>query len=260
MIETNAFSPSGPAGHPFNKVLPIPGATSGFGEPAWRDPRPLPESCLAAVLDELDYGILLLVEGGSRVASLNHAAREELDDNHPLRLSHGHLGARLPCDAAPLRNAIEAASRQGLRRLVTVGRERHRRSVSIVPLAGADDMPSAVLVILGKRAVCEALSISGFCHSHGLTWAESRVLTELCAGTAPKEIARRLDVSITTVRTHILSMRAKTGAPSVAALLSRVAILPPLRGALRPAAPWRSPAGFIRSIDTRPLEPAALSA
>ena len=246
MIDTNAMSPSSTAGRQFNKVLPISGARSGFGDSAWRDPQPLPESCLAAVLDELVYGILLLVEGGNRVASLNDAAREELDDDHPLRLSGGKLEARLACDMAALRTAVEAAFRQGLRRLVTVGSERHQTSVSIVPLGGADDMPSAVLVILGKRAVCEALSISGFCHSHNLTWAESRVLTELCAGTAPKEIARRLDLSITTVRTHILSMRAKTGAPSVAALLSRVAILPPLRGVLRPARPVQA-SGSIHS-------------
>jgi DNA-binding CsgD family transcriptional regulator len=247
MIDANAFIP-GTASRQFNRVLPLGIGRSGSADSGWPDSRPLPDRCLAAVLDELDYGILLLVDGGSRVASLNHAAREELDDDHPLRLSEGRLEARLACDTASLRSAIEAAFGQGLRRLVTVGSEGHRTSVSIVPLAGSDDAPSAVLVILGKSAVCEALSISGFCHSHGLTWAESRVLTELCAGTAPKEIARQLDVSITTVRTHILSMRAKTDAPSVAALLSRVAILPPLRRVLRGAPSVQEPA-TIHSLE-----------
>ena len=193
----------------------------------------LRSACLAAVLDELDYGILLLVDGGCRVANVNHKASIELDDDHPLRLARGMLEARLPADAAPFRNAVDAAFNQGLRRLLTVGEGRRQISLSIVPLSGAEDGSAAVLVILGKSAVCEALSISGFCRSHGLTSSEAQVLAELSGGKSPKEIARHLGVAITTVRTHIQNTRAKTGAPSIGALMARVAILPPLRGALR---------------------------
>jgi len=225
------------ANHHFRPTLPIemPGAGSRFFDPSQGAASPLGGACLEAVLDELDYGILVLVDGGCRVANVNHTAEMELDDDHPLLLSQARLEARLPGDRVPLRNAIDAAFGQGRRRLLTVGQDPRRTSVSIIPLRVAEGSPAAVLVILGKSAVCETLSISGFCNSHGLTLAENRVLTELCAGSSPKEIARQLGVSITTVRTQILSMRSKTGAPSIGALLARVAILPPLRGVLRPA-------------------------
>jgi DNA-binding CsgD family transcriptional regulator len=190
-------------------------------------------ACLAAVLDELDYGILLLVDGGARVANVNHKAAMELDDDHPLRLSRGRLEARFAADVTPFRSAIDAAFNQGLRRLLTVGDERQRASVSIVPLKSGDDDAATVMVILGKSAVCEALSISGFCRSHGLTSAEGQVLAELSNGKSPKEIARHLGVAITTVRTHIQNTRSKTGAASIGALMARVAVLPPLRGTLR---------------------------
>ena len=236
MIDPNSFIPAHTAGRHFKAVLPMPDAQPGFGDFGWGDTQPVPGACLAAVLDELDYGILLLVDGGCRVANVNHTAEVELDDDHPLLLTNARLEARLPCDRIPLRDAIDAAFGQGHRRLLTVGKDPSRASVSIIPLRVAQGSPPAVLVILGKRAVCETLSISGFCSSHGLTLAENRVLTELCAGSSPKEIARQLGVSITTVRTQILSMRSKTGAPSIGALLARVAILPPLRGVLRSAA------------------------
>lgn len=201
--------------------------TRGIPDPA------LLARCLAAVLDELDYGIVLLVDAGTRVATINHAARAALDDHHPLLIARGTLDARAPADLALLRQAVDEAARQGRRRLLTVGSAGNRVSLSVVPVAYADATPPAVLVLLGRRAVCEQLSISGFCRSHGITSAESRVLVALSGGVAPKLIARQLGVALSTIRTHIISLRAKTGAGSIGALLTHVACLPPLRSVLR---------------------------
>jgi len=51
----------------------------------------------------------------------------------------------------------------------------------------------------------------------------------------PAEIASRAGVKIATVRTQIGTARAKTGARSIRELVSMVAVLPPLVGALRSA-------------------------
>jgi DNA-binding CsgD family transcriptional regulator len=67
----------------------------------------------------------------------------------------------------------------------------------------------------------------------GLTPAETRVLELLCAGVRPTEIAGRAGVAVSTVRTQIGSIRAKTGAASIRELVRQVAVLPPLVGALR---------------------------
>jgi DNA-binding CsgD family transcriptional regulator len=51
----------------------------------------------------------------------------------------------------------------------------------------------------------------------------------------PTAIAERQNVAVSTVRTQIGSIRAKTGAGSISELVRQVAVLPPLVGALRGA-------------------------
>ena len=64
-----------------------------------------------------------LVSADAQVLFLNHAARMELDGQHPLRLLGHSLGARRPQDVAPLYDALACAQR-GLRKLVTLGARR----------------------------------------------------------------------------------------------------------------------------------------
>jgi DNA-binding CsgD family transcriptional regulator len=80
------------------------------------------------------------------------------------------------------------------------------------------------------------LSAHWFARSHGLTPAETRVLAALCDGLAPSVIAQAQSVAMSTVRSQIGAIRAKTGAPSIRALVRQIAVLPPLVGALRGAA------------------------
>jgi DNA-binding CsgD family transcriptional regulator len=193
-------------------------------------------SCLVGMLDEIDYG-MLLVSADAQVLYLNHAARLELDGEHPLQMLGRALRAQRPQDVAPLYDALSAAAR-GLRRLVTLGTGEQRVSVSVVPLpAGSgrrtEDHEPQVLLVLGKRRVCAQLSVQAFARGLSLTPAETRVLELLCAGVRPTLIAQTQGVAVSTVRTQIGSIRAKTGAASISALVRQVAVLPPLVGALR---------------------------
>ena len=195
-----------------------------------------PGNWLVRMLDEIDYG-MLLVGDDAELRYLNHAARVELDGAHPLQLLGKSLRAQRPQDVAPLHEALAAAQR-GLRKLVTLGEGEHRVSISVVPLAGsagsdAEGHSLLTLLVLGKRQVCEQLSVQGFARSVRLTPAETRVLEWLCAGVRPTDIARLADVKVSTVRTQIGSIRAKTGAFSIRELVRQVAVLPPLVGALR---------------------------
>jgi DNA-binding CsgD family transcriptional regulator len=191
---------------------------------------------LALMLDEIDYGMLLLA-GDSMVLHANHVARSELDAQHPLQLLGGELRVARPQDLLPLREALAGAQQRGLRRLITLGSGEQQVSVAVVPLAKVADgdahAPSLTLLVLGKRQVCEALSAHWFARSHGLTPAEARVLAALCEGQRPGDIAAAQGVAISTVRTQIGSIRAKTGAASIRALVRQVAVLPPLVSALR---------------------------
>jgi len=198
------------------------------------DPSPTP--WLAAVFDEIDYGLILLSADG-HVVHLNQAARVELDGTHPLQLQGTEIRARRTQDDPALADAMDAA-RRGLRRMLALGDPKHVANVAVVPLAGpcGAGTGTATLLILGKREVCEALSVEGFARCHRLTGAETRVLIELCRGAPPGEIASGLGVAVSTVRTQIGNLRLKTGAASIRALVRQVAVLPPLVSVLRHAA------------------------
>lgn len=188
---------------------------------------------LMAALDEVDYGIVLL-DAQAQVQHVNHTARAELDSEHPLQRVGPMLRAREARDAAALQRAIEDASRRGLRKLLTIGRGEAQVNVSIVPLrTWVDDGPAATLVVLGKRCVSGELAVQAFARIHGLTPGETRVLVALCNGLPPAVAAAQHGVAISTVRSQIGSIRAKTGAASIRELTHKVAALPPLMSALR---------------------------
>jgi DNA-binding CsgD family transcriptional regulator len=208
--------------------------------PAFRGPErraatPLATRCLALMLDEIDYGMLLLDED-AQVLHINRAARAELDAEHPLQLLGCGLRARFAQDVAGLYDALAGAQR-GLRKLMTLGQDGHRMSLAVVPLGepGGHGVP-ATLLMLGKRDLCERLSVQCFARSHGLTPAESRVLEALCQGLLPREMAALHGVGLATVRSQIGAIRSKTGAESIRALVHQVSVLPPLVGRLRAVA------------------------
>ena len=192
--------------------------------------------CLTRMLDEIDYG-MLLVTADAQVIYLNHAARLELDGQHPLQMLGHSLRAHRPQDVAPLYDALAGAQR-GLRKLLPLGAGAHRVSVSVVPLPGgnsqrSEELRPTTLLVLGKRQVCEQLSVQGYARSMHLTPAETRVLELLCSGVRPTQIARQLNVAVSTVRTQIGSIRAKTAAASISELVRQVAVLPPMLSVLR---------------------------
>lgn len=182
---------------------------------------------LARALDELDYGILLLDAAGT-VLHLNHRARRLLGGDHALQLLGQQLRARDPRDVAPLYEALHAAAERGLRKLLPLGERESRMLASLVPVE-----PGVAAMMLARDHVGEDLVIQCFARSHGLTGAEAEVLAGLSRGERPEEIRLHRGVKLSTVRTQIGSIRAKTGAESITVLVRMVAALPPMVGALR---------------------------
>jgi DNA-binding CsgD family transcriptional regulator len=195
---------------------------------------------MAGLLDAIDYGLLLLGADGT-ILYANRQAEAELDGLHPLRRLGSELRARRAADQSCLQAAL-AGALQGLRRLVTLGEPGEpgspgrRASVSVVPLDPAAPAGAPrTLLLLGKRHLCEPLSVQWFARAHALTPAETRVLEALCDGLDAREVAERHGVGIATVRTQIGAIRAKTGAESIRDLVRLVAALPPMMSALRAA-------------------------
>jgi DNA-binding CsgD family transcriptional regulator len=200
------------------------------------------QSWMAAMLDEVDYG-LLLVGMDAQVLHANKAALGELDNGGLMQIRDHVLHACSAVDEASLRMALDIAGRRGLRRLIHMGEGSERASVSVVPLPipeGTHDLLRPVLLVFGKRQMCEELSADGFSRAHGLTMAETQVLKRLCAGDTPKEIANKQGLQLSTVRSQLSSIRVKTSAHSIRDLVRQVAMLPPVVTSLRGAAPAKT--------------------
>lgn len=229
-----------PFGAAFPSWNPTSARPSAVNNPSYRGPERRSTASaatrwLAAMLDAIDYGMLLMVDG-SQVLHINHAARAELDAGHPLQLLGRELRARHPQDVARLHEALAGAQR-GLRKLVTLGdNDEMPLAVAVVPLGdlapvpvpGSPDMSQATLLLMGKRQVCEGLTVQWFARLHALTPAETKVLEALCHGRAAKEIAEAHGVGLSTIRSQIAAIRDKTGADGIREVVERMAVLPPI--------------------------------
>jgi DNA-binding CsgD family transcriptional regulator len=193
----------------------------------------MPDHWVSGILDQIDYG-LVVVDARGTVRHANRAALEALDSvGGALHVQGGTLNARSARDAGALRQGTEDACRRGLRALLSLGTAREAMTLAVVPIPpGRAEGGTLALLVTGRLRVCETLTAQMYALVHGLTCAEARVLELLCAGTSPDSIAHGLRVAVSTVRTQICSIRAKTGAPSVGALMREIALLPPLVTAL----------------------------
>lgn len=195
------------------------------------DASPTAADWLAAMLDEVDYGMLLAAEDGT-VMHANQIAAKALEAGD--RVAADRIDGRLVLrNRGGLLEAIAAAVTRRMRKLVFFDHVQPATLAAVaavVPIGRerADHGCGAALVVLGKRGLCDAFTVHCYAIAHRLTSAETAVLTALCEGRRPLAIAARNGVAINTVRTQLASIREKTRTPSIDALLLDVAMLPPM--------------------------------
>lgn len=211
-----------------NAIIPPPFAAQTHARPL---PIALGDALMLRLIDEIDYG-LMLVDDHGHVRVANRLARRECAAPGALRVVHGELQAAQPADHAALRHALDAAQR-GRRELLELGRGAQRVRLAVVPLSDPGDEAAHALIVFGKRQLCETLSVELFARAHGLTGAEGKVLQALCSGAQPTGMARQFGVAISTIRTQLASLRQKTEAASIRDIVRQVAALPPVVTALR---------------------------
>lgn len=181
---------------------------------------------LACILEEIDYG-LMLVSGSGRLHFANHRALRECTQERAMQICGGLVLPRSPHDQDRYAKAL-AASCGGRRSLLALRCGTASVSVALVPLEPAGEGDTAVLLLLGKPHICEPLSMDFFAMAHHLTGAEAEVLKGLCSGLRPTDIATRAGVALSTIRTQITGVRLKTGAASIRDLIHMVTVLPPM--------------------------------
>ena len=203
-------------------------------DPAQRaDGRWNPAAGLDLVLDELAYGVAVS-SGSGELLHANQAARHELGAERALWVHQGRLHAQTQPDLRALMDALARAA-CGKRSLVTLTARRGAPLVvAVVPVGrgGHGAQPAHVALLFARACVCESLMLCFFARSHSLTSAEENVLGILCQGLSAPQAARHLNVAVSTVRSHVRSLCAKTRTSGVRELVSRVAMLPPVAPAL----------------------------
>lgn len=182
---------------------------------------------LRTVLDHLQLGVVAVGPDG-RVQHANRAARV-LGARHP----ELQLDARQRPAGAPLADGLVqaiAAARAGRWTLVTLGGGAGEEplAIAVVPLGSGGGDEGPVLLLFSPPRGADALAMQLFARAAGLTAAESRVLRALADGQPPSRIARQHDVAVSTVRSQVGSIRAKTGARSITDLTRAVGRLPPV--------------------------------
>lgn len=187
---------------------------------------------LLRVLDEVDYGVLIIDAQGT-ILHANHLARHELASGRML-MSYGNslLGSKAEF-TAQMQTAMEAAFR-GQRRLVLLNKGERELSLAFTPLSHPleADTPT-VLVMLSRQSTCDNLAVRMFARTISLSSSEEAVLMGLCRGLEIPEIAAEHGVAPSTIRSQIKTLREKAGSPSIRRLLQRINSLPPVVPALR---------------------------
>jgi DNA-binding CsgD family transcriptional regulator len=198
-------------------------------EPFGSGPAPSAET-LALVSDALAWPLLLLRGDGSLIHA-NLAARRLLAERRLLVLMP--KGRVQPADGAQ-RSEFQAALAAALQAagdapppLLQWASAGDRFSVSLTALRGPAEEHAVLLLALSPETGRLA-DLHAYAAIHGLSDAETRVLLHLARGDSSAKAAAALGVSAATVRSQTVSLRRKTGHPSVAELMRSLAALPPL--------------------------------
>ncbi len=182
---------------------------------------------LALLVDELAHGVLL-VTAQCRILHANQAARRELEHAAVLGSNWGELKVLMPADAKAFQNAMGKAV-AGKRSLIKLAAEGVDFTLAVVPLQRQPGVPcERMALVLSRLGVSESGVFSAFARSHGLTQTEEQVLVYLCRCLSTPEIAVQMKVAVSTIRSHVRSLCAKTACSGVRELVNRVAILPPI--------------------------------
>lgn len=186
---------------------------------------------LSLVMDELAHGVVVASLKGQMLHA-NQAARHELAQRRVLAVHEGQLHTTDTAQAKVLTQALTKAA-SGMRSLMALRAPgRVRVNVAVVPLRPERPLQTnSVALVFSRALVCDAVMLCFFARTHGLTPCEEQVLGILCQGFSAPQIAEQLDVAVSTVRSHVRSMCAKTHSRGVRALVTQVAVLPPIGAA-----------------------------
>ena len=151
--------------------------------------------------------------------------------------AHGILVNRGPVSPESLREGLKHILRQADRRFsidkeswVMIPRDGQRPLVvRAMPVGESTDPYSRTVLVLVDLGACPQPSPTALQSMFSLTEAEADLTVRIACGSSPSEIAKAKGVKLTTIRSQLASVFAKTQTSrqtDLVALISRIAILP----------------------------------
>jgi DNA-binding CsgD family transcriptional regulator len=164
----------------------------------------------------------ILVDAAMTIVYANDAAQEMLRYADPLRAVEGKLELIAPLVPGNLEAVVQAMEQQeaklGRRGIGIPARRRDRSPVvaHVMPLRQRSGRPGADMLAVAAVFIADtggevALPIDALSVIYELTPTEARVFEMIVAGRSTREMAARLSVAPSTLKTHMLQLFAKTG-------------------------------------------------
>lgn len=192
-----------------------------------------------ATLDQLDYAALVCDQRAALLIA-NEAAAGVLGEGDGVAVTHGrvHLSGRVDrerlssilCGSSAERDggttALLARRPSGLPAYQIVLR---RLDVALTTLERS--ARELWTMAISDPARAPRPSLRQLVSLYALTPAEARIALSLLAGDTPDEIAARTNLKIATIRSHLASLYAKTGARRQSELVRLLSSIPAMRNA-----------------------------
>lgn len=171
------------------------------------------------MLGSIDARPRVVIDRDRRVLWRSENAERLLSSPVPLRLS----GGRLTTDTVTTANALtEFVEGVGHDCDSTLLRGESRKHWAMVLAWSAHDNPDDVCLLLNLSVPHRGVEESGLARALRLTAAETRVLDQFARLNTPREIAERMHVSLSTVRSHLKQIHSKAGVESAVQLTQLV--------------------------------------
>jgi DNA-binding CsgD family transcriptional regulator len=191
-----------------------------------------------AVLDRMDYGIIIVNQAG-HVRMTNQRAEQWLQAGEAIQSLFGRIRLANIKDNDALSGLIRTAASgnnddmqaRNIETLAPQGGARVR--ITVLPVSNdekrqLDDDEAGVVLVLSDNNQQRIMASSVLQDSYGLTVAETRVATGLARGQTQDELSETLFVSLATIKTHTQHIYQKIGISRQVDLVRLVYGLPAL--------------------------------
>ncbi|MDZ4792205.1 MAG: LuxR C-terminal-related transcriptional regulator [Hyphomicrobiales bacterium] len=196
------------------------------------------ETRMAETLDALNLGVVLADED-SRILHANRSAEDMLRSNGPVKGVGGKLRAENASASAEIKSAIELATsrerkieKKGI--AVRLSDDCEAPVIAhVLPLGEGEPRtfiePKAAAAVFISTPMDEGACVATLKGLYGLTVGEAKALAPILSGKTAPEAADELGVAVSTARTHLKNIYAKTNVTKQSELMKLAAsVMPPV--------------------------------